>query len=158
LIPTRWRRSAGGVSIWTPSRGTSRGNLAAAACLAVGVLVGAQYINTGPGPAAGKNLVAMRPVAASVPISAQIALNPFLGGTEVRMHCVYNGGHPAPRWTIKLFVYPRDGGAPEQISTWTAAYGDDLTLSAATHLAPADISRVELRKSDDTSLLVYDNA
>jgi hypothetical protein len=122
------------------------------------VLVGAQYINDGPRAPSGRNLVAMRPVAAGVPINAQLALDPFLGGTEVRMHCVYDGGHPAPRWTIKLLVYPKDGGAPEQVSTWTAAYGDDLTLTAATHLPPASISRVELRKGDDTSLLVYDNA
>jgi hypothetical protein len=133
--------------------------LAAAACLALGVLVGARFLDNGPSPTpTDKRMVAMQPVAASVPISAQVALNPFIGGTEVRMHCVYDGGVPAPRWTLKLFVYPKDGTAPEQVSTWTAAHGDDLTLSAATRLTPAEIAKVELRKGDNTSLLVYQNA
>jgi anti-sigma-K factor RskA len=133
--------------------------LAAAACLALGVLVGARFIDNGPSPTpTDKRMVAMQPVAASVPISAQVALNPFIGGTEVRMHCVYDGGVPAPRWTLKLFVYPKDGSAPEQVSTWTAAHGDDLTLSAATRFTPAEIGKVELRKGDNTSLLVYQNA
>jgi hypothetical protein len=132
--------------------------LAAVACLALGVLVGARLINNPAPPANNGRMVAMQPVAASVPISAQVALNPFIGGTEVRMHCVYDGGAPAPRWTLKLFVYPKDGSAPEQVSTWTAAHGDDLTLSAATRLTPAEIAKVELRKGDDTSLLVYQNA
>jgi hypothetical protein len=133
--------------------------LAAAACLALGVLVGARYIDNGPGPApADKQMVSMQKVSNAVPISAQVALNPFIGGTEVRMHCVYDGGVPAPRWTLKLFVYPKDGGPPEQVSTWTAAHGDDLTLSAATRLTPAEIAKVELRKGDNTSLLVYQSA
>src|SRR5262249_15248912 len=113
--------------------------LAAVACLALGALVGAQLINNPAPPASHGPMVAMQPVAASVPISAQVALNPFIGGTEVRMHCVYDRGVPAPRWTLKLFVYPKDG-APEQVSTWTAAHGDDLTLSAATRLTPAEIA------------------
>jgi hypothetical protein len=132
--------------------------LAAAACLAVGIVVGTRVLDTSPPTPSDKNLVAMHAVADTVPITAQVALNPFIGGTAVRMHCVYNGGHPAPRWTLKLLVYPRDGGAPQQVSTWTAAHGDDLTLSAATSLPPDQISKVELRKADDTPLLVYDNA
>jgi anti-sigma-K factor RskA len=140
---------------------TATAALAAAACLAVGVLVGARFLSSGqvPGPNQQQStLTAMRKVSTSVPISAQVALNPFIGGTEVRMHCVYDGGIQAPRWTIKLFVYPKDGGAPEQVSTWTAAKGDDLTLSAATRFQPSQIAKVELRKGDDTSLLVYENA
>jgi hypothetical protein len=100
----------------------------------------------------------MQPVAESVPITAQVALTPFAGGTEVRMHCVYNGGVPGPRWTLKMFVYPKSGEAPEQVSTWTAAHGDDVSLSAATRIAPSDIGKVEIRKSDNTSLLVYEQA
>jgi Putative zinc-finger len=133
--------------------------LAAAACLAVGILVGTRLVDTTPGPApTSQQLTAMHPVSSTVPITAQVALNPFIGGTEVRMHCVYDGGKPAPRWTLKLFVYPKDGSPPEQVSTWTAAHGDDLTLSAATRLQPKEIAKVELRKGDETPLLVYENA
>jgi anti-sigma-K factor RskA len=149
----------------TQQRGTQRrqrrwravtAGLAAAACLAVGALVGAQFIDHGPAPQPA--MVAMRPVADSVPITAQVALTAFAGGTQVRMHCVYNGGAPGPRWGLKMFVYPKNGEAPEQVATWTAAHGDDLTLSAVTRFAPAKIGKVEIRKGDNTSLLVYEQA
>jgi hypothetical protein len=57
-----------------------------------------------------------------------------------------------------MLVYPKSGDEPEQVSTWTAAYGDDATLSAATRFAPADIGKVEIRKADNTPLLVYEQA
>jgi hypothetical protein len=141
---------------------TVTAGLAAAACLAFGVLVGARFLNnTPPAPtgniATGNKLVAMSPVAATVPITAQVALSPFVGGTTVRLRCVYDGGASGARWTLQLLVYPKDGGAPEQISTWTAAYGDDVTLSASTRLPPSEIGRIEMHKGDGTSLLVYHN-
>jgi hypothetical protein len=129
--------------------------LAAAACLAMGVLIGARFIASDPGPSVPQ-MTAMQPVADSVPITAQVALTRFTGGTEIRMHCVYNGGVSAPRWALKMFVYPKNGDAPEQVSTWTAAKGDDLTLSAATRYAPNEIGKVEIRRGDATSLLVYE--
>jgi anti-sigma-K factor RskA len=131
--------------------------LAAAACLAVGALVGARFIDYSPAPRPPA-MVAMNPVADSVPITAQVALTPFAGGTEVRMHCVYNGGTPGPRWSLQMVVYPKNGEAPERLSTWTAAHGDDVTLTAATRFAPAQIGKVEIRKGDSTSLLVYEQA
>jgi hypothetical protein len=136
---------------------TATAGLAAAACLAFGVLVGAQFLNHEPAPPTGNNLVAMSPVAATVPISAQVALSPFVGGTTVRLRCIYNGGESEARWTLQLFVYPRGGGAPEQVSSWTAAHGDDVTLSASTRLPLNEIGRIEMRKGDGTSLLVYDH-
>ncbi|GAA1802667.1 hypothetical protein HC028_07300 [Planosporangium flavigriseum] len=139
--PSRWRAVAAG--------------LAAAACVAFGVLIGARFINDTPTPPA---MVAMRPVAESVPITAQVALTPFAGGTEVRMHCVYNGGGSGPRWSLHMLVYPKNGEAPEKLSTWTAGRGDDLTLSAATRFSPAEIGKVEIRKGDNSSLLVYEQA
>jgi hypothetical protein len=132
--------------------------LAAAACLAVGVLVGARLIDHGPAPQPQPAMVAMRPVADAVPITAQVALTRISGGTEIRMHCVYNGGAPGHRWTLKMLVYPKSGEGPEQVSTWTAAYGEDLSLAATTRFAPSDIGKVEIGKADGTSLLVYEQA
>jgi hypothetical protein len=131
--------------------------LVAAACLAVGVLVGARLVDHGPAPQPPA-MVAMRPIADSVPITAQVALTPIAGGTEIRMHCVYNGGVPGVRWTLKMLVYPKNGGDPEQVSSWTAAHGENLTLAATTRFAPADIGKVAISKPDDTSLLVYEQA
>ncbi|MGC9668218.1 anti-sigma factor family protein [Planosporangium sp. 12N6] len=142
--PSRWRSVVAGLS--------------AAACLAVGILLGARLFapEVGPRPS---DMTAMQPVAASVPITAQVALAPFAGGTEVRMHCVYNGGSAGgPRWSLRMIVYPKNGEAPEQVSSWTAAHGDDVTVSAATRIAPADIGKIEIRKVDNTPLLVYERA
>ncbi|NJC68658.1 hypothetical protein HC031_02800 [Planosporangium thailandense] len=131
--------------------------LAAAACLALGVLVGARVFGVASEPRPAQ-MAAMRPVADSVPITAQVGLTPFVGGTEIRMHCAYSGGTPGHRWWLKMVVYPKSGGEPEQVSTWTAAHGDDVTLSAATRYAPSDIGKVEISKGDNTSLLVYEQA
>jgi len=136
---------------------TVTAGLAAAACLALGVLVGARFLNQGPAPVKPP-AIAMRAVSATVPINAQLALDPFSGGTQIRMHCVYDGGQDGPQWTLKMFVYPKGGGEPEQVSTWKAKKGDDVNVAAATRFAPADISRVELRRGDTTPLLVYENA
>jgi hypothetical protein len=144
-----------------PQRRSSRwrtvgAGLAAAACLAMGVLIGARFI-ADPAPPTPQ-MVAMRPVADSVPITAQVALTQFAGGTEIRMHCSYNGGAPGPRWSLKMFVYPKNGDAPEQVSTWTAAHGDDVNLAAATRFAPAEVGKIEIRRGDSSSLLVYEQA
>ena len=130
--------------------------LAAAACLAVGVLVGTRLVDTGvPKP---PNMVAMRAVDDSVPITAEVGLKPFVGGTQIDVHCVYSGGRQAPRWNLELMVYPKGGGTPQQVSTWTAAKGDDITFSAATGYAPSQIAKIEMRKGGNTPLLVYESA
>lgn len=131
--------------------------LAAAACLAVGVLVGTRLIDN---PVGGPTtpLVAMRQVSNDVPITAQVGLKAFTGGTQIDVHCVYSGGKQAPRWNLELMVYPKGGGEPQQVSTWTAAKGDDISFSAATGYTPEQIARIEMRKGDNTPLLVYESA
>jgi hypothetical protein len=74
------------------------------------------------------------------------------------VHCVYSGGKQAPRWNLELMVYPKGGGEPQQVSTWTAAKGDDLSFSATTGYTAAQISKIEMRKGDNTPLLVYESA
>jgi anti-sigma factor RsiW len=129
--------------------------LAAAACLALGVLVGTRVLTT---PVADKpNLVAMHKVSDSVPITAQVGLKEFTGGTQINVHCSYDGGQNGPRWNLQLVVNPKNG-APQQVSTWTAAKGDDLSFSAATGYKPDEIASIEMRKGDNTKLLVYQSA
>ena len=135
---------------------TAAAALAAAACLAVGVLVGARFLGAGPSTAPREAaMVAMTPVTSDVPINAQVRLTSFVGGTDIRMHCVYAGGHAGPRWALKLLVYPKNGGPAQQVSTWTAAHGEDITLSATSSLPPSQIGRVEMVKGTDTTLLQY---
>jgi anti-sigma factor RsiW len=129
--------------------------LAAAACLALGVLIGTRVLTS---PVAEQpNLVAMQKVSNSVPITAQVGLKEFAGGTQINVHCIYDGGQNGPRWNLQLVVNPKNG-APQQISTWTAAKGDDLSFSAATGYRPDEIASIEMRKGDNTKLLVYQSA
>jgi hypothetical protein len=101
--------------------------------------------------------VAMRPVAAGAPISAEIALVPFSGGTDIRMHCEYvSKSHEAEHWMFRLYVYPRGGGEPEQVATWSAGYGQDVRFRAVSRLTPAEIGKIELRGNEDTPMLVYE--
>jgi anti-sigma factor RsiW len=109
-------------------------------------------------PVAGQSpLAEMRPAASDVPVTAGVGLVATEGGTRVDMTCRYAEGHDG-KWMIRLVVYPRWGGAGEQIGTWTATSGQELNLSGITHLVPTDIQRVELQRADATTLLTWSNA
>jgi predicted anti-sigma-YlaC factor YlaD len=127
----------------------------AAAVLAAGVGVGVHRIDTSV--ARSTPLAEMRATADRVPVSAQVGLAATEGGTRVDMTCRYAAG-PEGKWVIHLVVYPRSGGAGEQIGTWTATSGQQLSLTAITHLTPADIDRVELQRADSTPLLTWTHA
>jgi hypothetical protein len=100
---------------------------------------------------------AMKPiVAGQVPITAELALVRYSGGTQVMMHCLYrSAAHDPERWTLRLVVYPRWGGEAEEIASWTAGDGDDLRLTGYTRLSPAEIRRVEVRW-EKSAVLAYD--
>jgi anti-sigma factor RsiW len=125
----------------------------AAVVLAVGVGFEVHVVDGGA-TVATPPLAEMRPAASSVPVTAQVALAATEGGTRVDMKCNYAEGYEG-KWLVRLVVYPRYGGAGEQIGTWTATSGQHLTLSAITHLLPADIERVELQRADATPLLTW---
>ena len=80
----------------------------------------------------------------------------YSGGTQVMMHCTYRSvAHDPERWTLRLVVYPRWGGDAEEIASWTAGDGDDLTLPGYTRLSPSEIRRVEVRW-EKVAVLAYD--
>ncbi|MFK3981547.1 anti-sigma factor family protein [Micromonospora sp. NPDC050397] len=131
----------------------------AAACLAVVVGIGAAWLGA-PGTLPGTDLrvrmVAMQPVAGAVPVSAEIGLNGTQWGTKVTMHCSYGartGYHKA--YTFRLMAYGPDG-ASEQVGSWLAAPGDEVTFTGATRFSGADLVRLEVLRVDGTPLLGYD--
>ena len=124
----------------------------AAMVLAVGVGFGVHVVD-GTVPASTP-LAEMRPASGRTDVSAEVGLAATEGGTRVDMTCRYAAGRDG-KWVIRLVVYPRSGGAGEQIGTWTAVAGQQLTLSAITHLVPADIERVELQRADTTPVLTW---
>ena len=94
------------------------------------------------------------------PITAKVALTSTGSGTTVALKCTYPTITSNPdyehgaKW-FALFVYPRNGGSPQQIGTWSASPGDQLTIPAVTAWGLKNVSQVELRASDGTPLLNY---
>jgi hypothetical protein len=88
-----------------------------------------------------------------VPIDAEIALTPTDIGTWVAMRCSYAEAYQRKSWPVWLVVFPRDGGQAEQIGSWMATSGEEITFTALTHLRPDQIARVELQGQDSTTLL-----
>jgi hypothetical protein len=91
----------------------------------------------------------------STPVNAEVALTQTVAGTEVRMHCSYEdeGSGHGP-YTYRLVAYGADG-TEEQLGSWMAGPGSDLTLSGVTHFAYNDIDKVELQKNSGEPILVY---
>jgi len=117
-----------------------------AACLVVVVGFGVHMVDQRP----DTRLVAMQPALPKLPVSAEIGLMPTTGGTKIEMVCRYERGYPGT-WVVRLMVIPESGN-PEQVGTWTAVGGQEITFSAITHFSPDAIARLELW-GGDTRLL-----
>ncbi|ASW53231.1 anti-sigma factor [Plantactinospora sp. KBS50] len=110
-----------------------------------------------PAPSASTvPLAAMRPVRGAGPVTAEVAVTSTAWGSRVTMHCRYpaTGDYPETR-TFRLVAIGADG-AREQVSSWLAAPGDDVTLTGATRLSGPELTRLELQRQDGTPLLGYD--
>ncbi|MEH0937876.1 anti-sigma factor family protein [Micromonospora psammae] len=133
--------------------------VAAAFALVVGA-GGASLLRPAAPPSAptaqAVRMVAMQPVAAKVPVHADIGLTGTDWGTEVTMRCGYDAtaGY-GKAYTFRLVAHGPDG-ATEQIGSWLAAPGDDVRLSGATRFTDAELVRLELVRADGTALLSYD--
>jgi hypothetical protein len=125
-----------------------------AVCLATVVGVAVHRADTTADIGPGIALTAMRPAGATVPISAEVGLIAVPGGTRVEMRCRYTKQFPG-HWTVRMVVYPRSGIGMDQISTWMAEAGEEYTISAVTHLLPAEIAKVELHSDDHNALLTW---
>ncbi|MEV4507590.1 zf-HC2 domain-containing protein [Dactylosporangium sp. NPDC049525] len=131
-------------------RWQSVGTALVAACLGVLAVIGVRSAGVGQ-----PDFVAMQEVAATVPVTASLALENEPGGTVVRMQCAYKpvaaAGHG--KWTYKLYVVPKTG-EPEELDSWTAGVGDEYDLKAHSRIQRGDIQKIEIRKGDGTPLLV----
>lgn len=135
------------------------GTALAAACLALLVGLGIGGVGGGTGESGTDfrvRTVTMQPVRGAVPVSAEIALNGTTWGTEVRMRCAYaKTGDHVKAYTFRLVAYGPDG-ATEQVGSWKAAPGDDVTFTGATRFSATDLVRLELTRYDGSPLLAYD--
>jgi hypothetical protein len=132
-------------------RWQAAGALATAACLSV-LAGGSVHVweaaRTDP-PAASAPMVPMtpmRPVSTDVPLRAEVALVAFKGGTELRMRCSYYAPQAGgARWSLTTVVYPRGGGTPERVGSWTADSGEEYLITETTRFAPDEIGRIEVQ-------------
>jgi Putative zinc-finger len=93
---------------------------------------------------------------ADTSVSAVVILRDVAWGTKIQVECDYpqtGTADPyaaAPRYS--LFVHDADGDS-EQVATWNAVAGRELTIDAATAVRGDDIVSIEIRAQDGTPVL-----
>lgn len=130
------------------------GGLAAAA--AAGFVAGAVVVPSGAPAGQDATSVALEPVVAAVPVDASVDVEPVPWGTRLTVTCTYRGtggyggtgGGPAD---YALVVRGADGSA-EQVATWVAVPGEEVTVPAASGLAADEITRVEMVRGGEVVL------
>lgn len=133
---------------------------AAAAAVLAGVAVGAgttawSGLLTEEESGPGAPVVAMAPAAAAPPVTAQLAITPVTGGTEVWMACQYpEGDYEAPASTFRLVAVGMDGET-EQLGSWQAAPGEAVSLTGLARFPATELQRIELQGSSGDVLLTY---
>jgi anti-sigma-K factor RskA len=133
------------------------GTALAAACLALVVGIGAVFwmgrgapVDTAPGPT-----IAMTPVNDLVQVSAQINIAGAQGGTRVNLVCAYNRGDARSEpYTVRLMAYGPDEES-EQLGSWTASPGKEVSMSGFTHFTDGVLARLALVRNDGRTLLAY---
>jgi hypothetical protein len=103
----------------------------------------------------GPVLTAMRPLQPGLPVTAEVALVPVAGGTRVEMRCRYADHGEDEVWTVRLVVYARNRAGMEEIGSWIAEGGQEISMSSVTYLTPQQIDRVELHTQNHYPLLTW---
>jgi hypothetical protein len=134
----------------------------AAAAVVVGVLAFVLPDPTEPPPAEPPP-TAQLDFEALVPtrLSANVALRDVAWGTRIELECAYPQGYPqggtrgddgSSEVAYSLVVHETDGGS-QQVATWNAVAGRELTIDAATAVREHDIASIEIRSQDGTPLM-----
>lgn len=118
---------------------------AAAACLGVLGVLGVEFAtqNTPPQEPPG---VALQSVGGA-PVNATVSLHAEPWGTQIRMHCEYDGQYANPGAQYVLVVRDR-GGEPYKLDTWRVLPGHVADVGGTTALSREDISAVEVQTVD----------
>lgn len=99
-------------------------------------------------------MVAMQPLRAGLPVQAKIGLDTTKWGTEVTMWCAYqHTGADAMTYTFRLVAHSK--GDTEQVMSWLAGPGDEVTFTVPTRFALSELERLDLTQYDGTPLLTY---
>lgn len=110
-------------------------------------------------PAAGATSVPMEQVGQDV-VRASLAMEEVAWGTRLELTCSYDapvdgyGATEPPAYTMA--VQTRDG-AWQQVATWRAVPGKDITVTAATAATAEEIASVEVRALSGRPVLELDS-
>jgi anti-sigma factor RsiW len=137
--------------------------LIAAACLAIGLLVGNQPSSTGDTagplgpPTASSSAVPQVTVALSaggnVPVEAQVSLQDKAWGTELKLRCAYHDQSGAYPERYALWVIGQDGARFEAAGWKTAAGVPVMNITGATSLTREQIASIEVLDDEGSVLL-----
>ena len=130
----------------------------AAAAVVVGVLAATQPWEAEEPPVAAPppgREIDLEPVG-DTDLSGSVSLRDVAWGTRIELECEY----PAPAGTNPYSAAPeyslvvRDvSGESQQVATWNAVAGKELTIDAATAVRGPDIAWMEIRAQDGTPVL-----
>jgi anti-sigma factor RsiW len=127
----------------------------AAACLAgLGSAVVVERHTGRPAPAPVAQALTFQP-ATGVPVRASATVEPEAWGTEVHLSCTYTGeawAGGAPH-TYALVAVDKSGKERETLGTWLVLPDKEVTMTGATALSRDQLSRLEIRTSDDRTVL-----
>ena len=105
-------------------------------------------------PVAEVAMSAMRPAQEEwLPVSADVGIVADGNGSKLVMTCWYSDEYPGGTWVVRMVVFSKLSGQTETLGTWTADPGARVTVTGHTHLKPDQISRVEMQRGDNTTLL-----
>ena len=87
--------------------------------------------------------------------TAEVAFEENLAGTVITMHCAYPMLSEYHRpYLFRLYAIGVDGQT-EQVNSWMAGPGEELTITGMVRLSMEELTRVELRGRDNTVYLAY---
>ncbi len=87
--------------------------------------------------------------------TAELAFAETLAGTVITMHCAYPMLSEYHRpYLFRLYAISMRGQT-EQVSSWYAGPGEEVTLTGMVRLSLDELTRVELRGRDNTVYLAY---
>lgn len=145
------------------ARRRRRRALAGAVSLAAVLLLGVVLVlrpglatTPAPAPSLAVTALTLEP-ADDVPLIAEVRFEEVAWGTRIGLDCAYEGdGSYLDGGTPREYalVLTRRDGATEQVATWRASAGGEVTVPAATGTAVEEITRVELQDAGGRALMV----
>jgi hypothetical protein len=103
---------------------------------------------------AGPEMIAMKQALMETYVTAEASMSDSGSGTMITMHCAYPpNDKSAKAWIFRLVAVGLDGTV-EQVGSWKAAPGEEVTITGTIQFGHDSIARLELRSRDGTALLI----